>query len=152
MNRLLLVAVVAVACLPMLGAQERKQGTLPPGPRGGPVEVIHALFVQAQMIDDGQVMFCFPRGEEVPSLITKVDGKAVRALGADLKPLGVAELEKRLPGYTGVVVVQAEFDVPDAFFMKVLHERSVMFVLPKKMFAPMAKASESRRAPGEPRP
>jgi hypothetical protein len=114
--------------------------------------VIHALFVQAQMLDKGQVMFCFPRGDEVPALFAKVDGMEVRAIGRDLKPLDAAELEKRLPGYTGVVVVQAEFEVPAAFFLKVLNERSVIFVLPKKFFAPMAKASESRRAPGEPLP
>jgi hypothetical protein len=152
MNRLIFPIVVAVALLPMSAAQEPKRGTLPPGPRGGPVEVIHALFVQAQMLDKGQVMFCFPRGDEVPALFAKVDGEEVRAIGRDLKPLDVAELEKRLPGYTGVVVVQAEFEVPDAFFLKVLTERSVIFVLPKKLFAPMAKASESRRAPGEPLP
>ncbi len=45
MNRLILLIVVAVAFLPMLGAQDGPKGTLPPGPRGGPVEVIHALFV-----------------------------------------------------------------------------------------------------------
>jgi hypothetical protein len=147
--------LVAMAFLPLAGAQEGPKGTLPPGPRGGPVEVIHALFVQAQMIDDGQVMFCFPRGDEVPSLIAKVDGKKVRAVGADLKPLKVAELEKRLPGYTGVVVVQAEYELPDAFFLKVLNERSVIFILPKEMFAPMAKASENRVVAGKsgkPRP
>ena len=152
MKRLLLPTAVAVVMLSLVGAQDRQPGTLPPGPRGGPVEVIHALFVQAQMIEGGQVMFCFPRGDEVPSLITKVDGKDVRSLGPDLKPLGVAELEKRLPGYTGVVVVQAEFELPDAFFLKALHERCVIFVLPKTMFAPMAKASEARPAPGQPRP
>ena len=123
---------------------------MPDGPRGGPVEVVHALFVQAQMIEGGQVMFCFPRDAGVPSLIVKVDGKEVRALGSDLKPLKVAELETRLPGYTGVVVIQAEFELPDAFFLKVLHERSVIFVLPGTMFAPMARASERRRKPGEP--
>jgi hypothetical protein len=152
MNRLLLATAVGAALLPMLAAQEPRGGTLPPGPRGGPVEVIHALFVQAQMVEDGQVMFCFPRGDQVPSLVAKVDGKDVRAVGRDLKPLDVAELDKRLPGYTGVVVVQAEFALPDAFFLKVLHERSVIFVLPKAMFAPMAKASEARRAPREPQP
>ncbi len=104
------------------------------------------------MLDKGEVMFCFPRGDEVPALFAKVDGKKVRAVGADLKPLGVAELEKRLPGYTGVLVVQAEYELPDAFFLKVLNERSVIFVLPKEMFAPMAKASEVRVAAGKPRP
>jgi hypothetical protein len=61
-------------------------------------------------------------------------------------------LEKRLPVYTTVVVIQAEFELPHAFFLKVLHERSVIFVLPRKMFDPMAKASESRPAPGQTRP
>jgi hypothetical protein len=152
MNRLLSIAVVAGAFLPLLGAQDQPKGTLPPGPSGGPVEVIHALLVQAQMLENGQVMFLFPRGDQVPSVITKVDDKEVRALGTDRKPLALAELEKRLTGWTAVVVVQAEFEVPDASFLKVLHERSVIFVLPKKIFAPMAKASEERLAPGKHRP
>jgi hypothetical protein len=150
MNRVLLAIAVAVTLLSMLGAQDRQPGTLPPDPKDGPVEVIHALFVKAQIIDDGQVMFIFPRGEEVPSLIAKVDGKKVRAVGADLKPLGVAELAKRLPRYTGVVVVQAEYELPDAHFLKVLNDRSVVFVLPKEMFAPMDKASGERPAAGPP--
>ena len=62
--------------LSMLEAWDRQPGTLPPDPKDGPVEVIQALIVKAQMIEDGQVMFIFPRGEEVPSLIAKVDGKA----------------------------------------------------------------------------
>lgn len=150
MRRLLFATAVAMALLSMLGAQERQPGTLPPDPKIGEVEVIHALFVKAQMIHDGQVMFIFPRGEEVPSLIAKVDGKKVRAVAADLKPLAVAELERRLPRYTGVVVVQAEYELPDAHFLKVLSERSVVFVLPKEMFAPMAKASGERPAAGPP--
>src|SRR4051794_23027362 len=100
------LAVVAVALLTPSWAQDPHLETGQAGPRGGPVEVIHALFVQAQMLEDGQAMFCFPRREQVPSLIAKVDGKEVRALGADLRPLRVAELEERLPGWTGVVVVQ----------------------------------------------
>ena len=151
MKRLLSV-LAAVAILPMLGAQESHKGTLPPGPAGGPVEVVHALIVQAQMIEKGQVMFLYPRGDQVPSVIAKVDGKDVRAIGTNRKPLAVAELEKRLAGWTAVVVVQAEFEAPDAHFMKVLHDRSVIFVLPRKMFAPMAKASDERLAPGKVRP
>jgi hypothetical protein len=152
MNRLLFAIAVGAALLPMLGAQEPKRGTLPTGPAGGPVEVIHALIVQAQMLEDGQVMFLFPRGDQAPSVVAKVDGKAIRALGPDRKSLGVADLEKRLAGWTAVVVVQAEFEVPDAAFLKVLHERSVIFVLPRKLFAPMAKASEDRLAPGKIQP
>jgi hypothetical protein len=151
--RVSLATVLAVVILPLLWAQQPGVGTVPPEPRGGPVEVVHALFVQAQMVEGGQVMFCFPRGEkQQPDFTAKVDGKEVRAVGVDLKPLDVAELGKRLPGYTAVVVVQAEFELPDAFFLKVLRERSVIFVLPKTMFAPMAKASEARLAPGQPRP
>jgi hypothetical protein len=134
----------------MLEAWDRQPGTLPPDPKDGPVEVIQALIVKAQMIEDGQVMFVFPRGEEVPSLIAKVDGKKVQAVGVDLKPLGVVELQKRLPRYTAVVVVQAEYELPDAHFLKVLNDRSVVFVLRKEMFAPMAKASGDRPAEGPP--
>jgi hypothetical protein len=152
MSRLLFVAVVGVAVLAVSGAQDGPKGTLPPGPAGGPVEVVHALIVQAQMLENSEVMFLFPRGDQVPSVTAKVDGKEVRALGTDRKPLPVAELEKRLAGWTAVVVAQAEFEVPDAHFLKVLHERGVIFLLPKKMFAPMAKASEERPAPGKVRP
>lgn len=125
---------------------------MPPGPRGGPVEVVHALLVQAQLTDDGRVMFLVPMGEQVPAVFAKLDGKEARAIGTHLKPLTADELKKRLQGWTAVVAVQAEFAEPDAFFLKVLNERSVIFVLPRKVFAPMAKASESRRAPGEPLP
>jgi hypothetical protein len=151
MNRLLLVLISGLIALPMLGAQELPVGTLPDGPRGGPVEVIHALLVQAQMIEEGQIMFCFPRGEEVPSLITKVDGKTVRAVDAKLAPLDIDDLDQRLPGYTSVLVVQAEYEL-DPFFTKLLNEQSVVFFLPKKMFAEMAKASKLRRTPGVPAP
>jgi hypothetical protein len=82
----------------------------------------------------------------------KVDGKEVQALGRDLKPLTAAELDKRLPSWTGMVVVQAEFALPDPHFLKVLNERCVIFVLPKKLFTPMAKAAEERRRPGQPLP
>jgi hypothetical protein len=114
--------------------------------------VVHALLVQAQLTDDGRVMFLVPMGEQVPAVFAKLDGKEARAIGADLKPLTADELKNRLHGWTAAVAVQAEFAEPDAFFLKVLNERSVVFVLPKKVFAPMAKASESRRAPGEPLP
>ncbi len=147
MSRLLAAPLFLV--LPALAAQEPWVGTLPPGPRGGPVEVVHALFLQAQVIENDQVMFLFPRGDMVPSLITKVDGKDVKAVGTDLKPLSPAELGKRLPGYTPVVVVLAEFELPDPFFLKTLNEKTVVFALSKDTFAPMAKASAFRLRPGQ---
>jgi hypothetical protein len=151
MSRFLAAAIFA-AVVPVLAAQEPKVGTLPPGPRGGPVEVVHALLLQAQVIDDGRVMFLFPRGDQEPALFAKVDGKDVKAVGTDLKPLSRAELEKRLPGYTPVVVVQAEFELPDPFFLKALNEKTVIFAMSKDKFAPMAKAAAVRRRPGEPVP
>lgn len=146
MSRSCFVAAMATALLPMAGAQEVIRGGVP---RGGPVEVIHALFVQAQIMSDGRVLFCVPLPDKPPDLYAAVDGKEVRAIGVDHKPLAKAELQKRLQGWTGVVVVQAEFELPDPFFLKVLNEKSVVFVLPKKLFEPMAKASASRRKPGE---
>jgi hypothetical protein len=52
-----------------------------------------------------------------PSIIAKVDGKVVRALGVDRKPLPSAELKNRLPTWTAVVVVPADLDLPDPYFM-----------------------------------
>lgn len=141
-----LVGVSAVA------AQEPMRGTLPPGPRGGPVEVVSMLFLQAQTTDDGRVMFLFPRGDQEPALFTKVDGKTVKALDRDGKALTAAEVGKRLLGYTPVVVVPAEFEPPDPFFLKALDAKTVVFALPREQFAPMAKAAEFRHPLGAPRP
>jgi hypothetical protein len=152
MNRLMSMALVVVLCLPLFGAQDGPKGTLPPGPRGGPVEVVDALLVQAQVIHDDQIMFLVPMGNKVPSMVTRVDGKAVRAIGIDRKPLGMTELHKRLSGWTTVVIVRAELELPDPFFLKVLNERSVLFALPQRLFAPMAKAATTRRAPGDSAP
>ena len=71
---------------------------------------------------------------------------------APARPLSIAELDKRLPCYTPIVVVQSEFEVPDAFFLKVLNEKSVIFILPKSMFGQMAKASVERLKPGSTKP
>lgn len=143
----LLAAALAAAVVLALGAQPPKVGTLPPGPAGGPVEVIHTLLLQAQMFEDGRVLFCFPRGDRPPDLLARVDGKDVRAVGTDLKALTGADLRKRLVGWTPVV--QSEFELPDPFFLKALSERTVVFALPKDQFSLMAKASARRRAPGE---
>jgi hypothetical protein len=151
MNRLVAIAMIGLVMLPMLGAQEPRQGTQPEGPRGGPVEVIHALLLQAQVMEGERIMFCFPRGDEEPIIVTKVDGKHVRAIDADQKPLDFEELTERLPGWTGVLVVQAEYEL-DPFFTKLVSDHGVVFLLPKKMFAEMAAASKYRRAPGEPPP
>jgi hypothetical protein len=149
MNRLMLMVIVAGAFLPILGAQDRRQGTLPPGPPPGPMPgtagLIDALFVQAEMIQGGEVMFLVwidepdPKKFPLPSVSAKVDGKAVRAVGADRKPLDITELTKRLPTWTAVVVVHGQ--PPDPFFLKVLNERSVVFVVPKKLFDQMAKSA-----------
>jgi uncharacterized protein (TIGR03067 family) len=155
MNRLMLIIVVtAGAFLAMSRAQDRQPGTLPPGPPPGPTwgtpVSINALFVQAHMIEGGQVLFSGPQEDEPdpnkvppPSIIRKVDGKAVRAVGTDRKPLDLKELEKRLSVRAAVVVVHTQ--PPDLFFLKALNYRGVIFVVPKNLFAQMAKA-----AAGEP--
>ena len=149
MNRLMLIVVVAGAFLAMLGAQDRPPGTLPPGPAPGPADntwLIDALFVQANMIEGGEVMFLVPKNEPdpkklppPPSVFAKVDGKAVRAFGTDRKPLGITELNKRLAIRAAAVVVHGQ--APDPFFLKALNERTVVFVVPKKLFDQMAKAA-----------
>jgi uncharacterized protein (TIGR03067 family) len=148
MNRLVLVCVVAVAFMAMLGAQDRPP-VLPPGPAPGPADgtwLIDALFMQANMIERDQVMFLVPIDEPDPkklpprpAVFAKVDGKAVRAVGADRKPLDITELNKRLSIRAAVVVVHGQ--PPDPFFLKVLNECSVIFVVPKKMFDQMAKTA-----------
>jgi uncharacterized protein (TIGR03067 family) len=112
--------------------------------------LIDSLFVQANMIDGGQVLFFGPQEDQPdpekvppPSIMVKVDGKAVRAVGTDRKSLNVTELNKRLSIRAAVVVVHSQ--PPDPFFLKVLNDRSVVFVVTKKLFAQMVKA-----AAGEP--
>jgi uncharacterized protein (TIGR03067 family) len=148
MNRLVFAFIAAVAFLSLSGAQDRP--VLPPGPAPGPAQgtawVIDALFLPANMIEGGQVMFLVPRDEPdpkklppPPAFFVKVDGKAVRAFGTDRKPLDITELNKRLTIRAAVVVVHGQ--APDRFFLKVLNERSVVFVVPKKLFDQMAKAA-----------
>jgi uncharacterized protein (TIGR03067 family) len=115
--------------------------------------LIDALLVQANMFEGGQVMFLVPRDEPdpkrlppPPAIFAKVDGKAVRAFGANRRPLDITELNKRLSIRAAVVVVHGQ--PPDPFFLKVLNERSVVFVVPKKLFDQMAKAAEGEPLPG----
>jgi hypothetical protein len=159
MNRLLQATTVAVAVLTVSSAQDPHIGILPPDPPGGTGEVIDALIVGAEMIGDGQVMFSVSQDAPhprlpapPPSIVATVDGKVVRAFGVDGKPLENAELKKRLPTWTAVVVVPADLDLPDRFYMKVLNERTVTFMVPKKLLIPMARASRARRNWDGPRP
>jgi uncharacterized protein (TIGR03067 family) len=148
MNRLVLL--VAVAFLPLLGAQDRQ--VLPPGPPPGPTEgtawLVDALFVQANMVEGGQVLFLVPHADETvpPSVLVKVDGKAVRAFGTDRKPLDITELNKRLSVRAAAVVVHGQ--PPDPFFLKALNDRSVVFVVAKKLFDQMAKMASAELLPG----
>jgi hypothetical protein len=159
MKRLFQAATLVLALLTLSSAQDIHIGTLPPEPPGGTGEVIDALIVGAEMIGDGQVMFLVPQDAPhpnlpipPPSLVAKVDGKVVRAFGVDGKPLENAELKKRLPTWTAVVVVPSDLDLPDRFYMKVLNERTVTFMVPKKLLIPMARASRARRKSDGPRP
>jgi uncharacterized protein (TIGR03067 family) len=148
MNRLLLLVVLAF--LPVSGAQDRP--VLPPGPPPGPTWgtacLVGALFVQANMIQGGQVLLLVPHADETipPAVILKVDGKAVRAFGTDRKALDRTELNKRLAVRAAAVVVHGQ--PPDPFFLKALSERSVVFVVPKKLFDQMAKAAAAEPLPG----
>src|SRR5262249_48421984 len=126
-----------------VGAQERH--TLPPGPPPGPAQgtasLVGALFVQANMFEGGQVLILGPSADDTspPGMFVKVDGKAVRAFGTDRKPLDINELNKLLS--TGVAAVVVHGQAPDPFFLKALNERSVVFVVPKKLFDRLAKAA-----------
>jgi uncharacterized protein (TIGR03067 family) len=95
------------------------------------------------MVEGGEVMFMAPADEPdpkkvpPPSISVKVDGKAVRAFGVDRKPLDIPELNKRLSLRAAAVVVHGQ--APDPFFLKALGERTVVFVVPRKLFDQMAK-------------
>jgi hypothetical protein len=157
-NRVLLATAIVTALYIALHAQDPHVaqdphlGILPPVPGGGTGEVIDILVVGAEMIEGGRVMFFVPQDvsdprEPIPppSLIATVDGKVVRAFGADGRPLDNTELNKRLQTWTAVAVVPADLDVPDPFYMKVLNERTVTFTVPKKLLLPMMKAARARR-------
>jgi hypothetical protein len=159
MNRFLLATAVVAAWLSAPGSQDPHLGTLPPEPAGGTGEVIDALIVGAEMIEAGQVMFFVSQDAPDPSslpppptIIAKMDGKVVRAFGVDGKPLDNTELKKRLPTWTPVVVVAADLDLPDPFYMKAFNERTVTFMVPKKLLLPMAKAARMRRKWDGPKP
>ena len=158
MKRMVLATAIVMALFAALHAQDPHLGqdphvgTLPAEPAGGAGEVIDLLVLGAEMIEGGRVMFFVPQDapdprEPIPppSLIATVDGKEVRAFGVDGKLLDNAELNKRLPTWTAVVVVPADLDLADPFYMKVLNERAVTFMVPKKLLLPMMKAARARR-------
>jgi hypothetical protein len=160
MTRFLFASTLVAAALAAVRPQDPHLGLPPPpGPAGGTGEVIHAIIVAAEMIEHGQVMFFVPQNAQdppapppAPSITAKVDGKAVRAVGADGRPLDIAELAKRLATWTAVVVVPGDLDLPDAFSMKVFQERTVTFMVPRKLLLPMTKAAWARRKWNGPRP
>jgi uncharacterized protein (TIGR03067 family) len=142
------VLLVAVSLLTVSGAQER----LPPGPPPGPTEgtpwLVEALFVQANMVEGGQVLILAPSedAKSSPSILVKADGKAVRAFGTDRRPLDVAELNRRLTPRAAAVVVHGQ--PPDRFFLKALNDHAVVLVVPKKLFDQMAKSAGVEPLPG----
>jgi hypothetical protein len=120
-------------------------------PAGGITgDVVEVLVTEAWAGRDGRVTFVVPRTpdpEKPPEtfLTARVDGKEVRAVGADGRPLDTAELADRLPQWTAAVVVPAELGLPAHVYRKVLSERGVIFLVPKALFAPMSKAAAARR-------
>jgi RNA polymerase sigma factor (sigma-70 family) len=131
---------------------------LPPTGPGGPGEVVAAQIVEAQVLANGRVMFFVPQDRSdpdrprPPDITVAVDGKEVRAVGVDGKPLEIAELKRRLPKWTAVVVFPSELDLPDDFYRKVLHERTVIFLVPQSILTRMSKAAAARRKWDGPRP
>jgi uncharacterized protein (TIGR03067 family) len=155
MHRLNFALIAALAVLPPTLAQER--GTLPPGPPPGPewgtAWLRHALLVQANMVEGGEVLLGVPAPEDPnpdkplpPGRLLKVDGKAVRAFGTDRKPLTIDELNRRLSIRVAAVVVHSE--PLDPFFMKALNERTVVFVVTKKLYDQFAKGAGEDMLPG----
>jgi len=148
MSRITLAVIVAFSLLSQAPAQE--PGTLPPGPPPGPewgtAWMRNALLVQANMFEGGQVMLSVPHPEDPnskeplpPGRFVKVDGKAVRAFGTDRKPLSIEELNRRLSIRAAAVIVHSE--PPDPFFLKALNERTVVFVVTKKLYDQFAKGA-----------
>jgi uncharacterized protein (TIGR03067 family) len=105
-----------------------------------------ALLVQANMFEGGQVMLMVPHPVDAnpkeplpPGRFIKVDGKTVRAFGTDRKPLSIDELNRRLSIRAAAVIVHSE--PPDPFFLKALNDRTVVFVVTKKLYDQFAKGA-----------
>jgi RNA polymerase sigma factor (sigma-70 family) len=125
----------------------------------GSGDVVTALVVVARATRNGHVLFVVrpdaPDRGKTPaewSVAAAVDGKEVRAVAADGRPLDHAELGSRLSGWKAVVVFPADLGLPDAPFRSVLAERGVIFLLPRALYTPMANAAGARRKPDDVRP
>jgi hypothetical protein len=125
----------------------------------GPGEVVDVLLVEAWAAPDGQVTFVVPHGTQqpdqpppVPFVTVKVDGKDIRAVGVDGRPLDTTELVKRLPKWTVAVVIPADQGLPDDLYREVLAKRGVIFLVSKALFTPMSKAAGARKKSDGPRP
>lgn len=173
-----LVAVVLVMAMGAVGlgmalaqGEKGEDPPVPPKPKHeklpmtqpaagiGPGEVVDLLLVEAWAAPDGQITFVVPR--EVlqpdkmppgPFITARVDGKDLRAVGVDGKPLDTTELVKRLPKWTVAVIIPADQGLPDDLYREVLAKRSVIFLVSKALFTPMAKAAGARKRSDGPRP
>jgi hypothetical protein len=136
-------------------AQEELRFAPPFGPRGTG-EVIGAHLVEAQVLPNGRVSFFVHRDgtdfRQPPDITAAIDGKDVRAVGADGKPLDPAELRRRLTRWTTVVVFPSYLDLPADYFRKALHERTVIFLVPRPVLARMDRAAAARQKSDDPRP
>jgi RNA polymerase sigma factor (sigma-70 family) len=129
---------------------------MPPAGPNGTGDVIGAHIVEAQMLPNGRVSFFVRRdGTEPvqpPDITAAIDGKEVRAVGVDGKPLDVAELKRRLTRWTAVVILPSDLELPKDYYRKVLNERTVIFLVPKPILERMAKAAAARRKADDPQP
>jgi hypothetical protein len=81
-----------------------------------------------------------------------VDGTEVRAIGVDGRALSPIELVERLSTWAAVVVIPCDLGLPGPIYRKVLNERTVIFLVPRALFAPMTAAAGARPKVDEPRP
>lgn len=111
------------------------------------------VLMSARALDGGRVEFTLPRpwapgpGKAAPtdddpygshprfySVAVAVDGKAVRAVGPDGKPLDAAEVARRLAKAAPVAVFHG--DAADPFYLRALRDDGVAFVARPEAFVP----------------
>jgi hypothetical protein len=137
---------------PLLGkGGQPPEVVIHPAGGAGPGDVVELLVLEAWATSDGEVTFVVPHraaGPDKPpewSLTARVDGQELRAVGIDGQPVDAAELVRRVPKWTAVAVIPAEPGMPGPLYVKVLAERSVIFLAPKALLTPMAKAAGARQ-------